>query len=895
MEDCCKYAEQPMFATSSSDRIAFYMSENDEYVRFAEDPEKLPMSKEARNVNFIDFSPDGQKLYFTSPRISQSTHVPSVSVWDVASAQHIAENCDGTMLGEVNFSPNVFRVSPYGENLHYVHDNNGTTSIIFRYPPDGCSASNKEVVFNVKDWQPVDFAFGSENVLFVLAYNVGYKIFKVDLTTMVPTEIGTTYTGVSYYLECSETEIWTLSDTNRRITFTGIEAFDDDSFYVSTGLGTTQLECSTGVRSFYNPSTVYGFNSDGTQRRDGNNNLITYGSRILGGRIIDGFSVRKGLNGHLYVSDYSFGLPWVIDRTDGFTIGRLGSSFGMLIFAHQMAFNPGPFGPRCDVVLSGTNVKASEALTVTVDVLNGNGDPFCGEPHLTAVQSGYTWFGEAPSYNSMISEFRDFKRDEALCHRWHVDIVGEVASLVYEDGLSNQVIDYRLKDYCNLRPEGSRCDLDDFKFSVSDRGDGTYELCTRFGPAGVHVVEIHLSTAGVYLPVKSSPLSVFVNPGEPLGRMSSGMGAGLDSIKARSGEENVFYVQARDSRGNNVPKVDLVEEDLQVVVRVWSKEGGGDGADGDSGSQKLTVSTSVELSADGRFKVCYVVSGSLSSDSDYLLAALDVKIRGEDVMLETVDGMEGKVLDGYVVRQGERIVKFEMSPSMRATLLFESVFLIASCLLFIGLVKYWESENAIKFSQRKFLYIILWGIMALYVSFLLMVAKRMDDTLCALENFAFHLSVWVIMLALGCKTYRTNKIANNKYMKRVRITDWMLLRVMGAAVLAVLALLAVQAAKYPARVYERVGTPRLTEGDVKLTYVVDMCSAGISPVSSILWIGEISGVIYLAVLAHFTRKVPSAFAEAKYIALSIYNIILIISFMAIMVLAVKIDTDFPEL
>ena len=80
----------PLPAPAPAAGIAFYMSANDEYVRFAEDPEKLPMSKEARNVNFIDFSPDGQKLYFTSPRISQSTHVPSVSVWDVASAQHIA-------------------------------------------------------------------------------------------------------------------------------------------------------------------------------------------------------------------------------------------------------------------------------------------------------------------------------------------------------------------------------------------------------------------------------------------------------------------------------------------------------------------------------------------------------------------------------------------------------------------------------------------------------------------------------------------------------------------------------------------------------------------------------------------------------------------------------------
>jgi hypothetical protein len=58
---------------------------------------------------------------------------------------------------------------------------------------------------------------------------------------------------------------------------------------------------------------------------------------------------------------------------------------------------------------------------------------------------------------------------------------------------------------------------------------------------------------------------------------------------------------------------------------------------------------------------------------------------------------------------------------------------------------------------------------------------------------------------------------------------------------------------------------------------------------------ELMCLIYLAVLAHFTRKVPSAFAEAKYIAIAIYNIILILFFFAILVGAVNINTDFPDL
>jgi len=962
------------------------------------------MSLQSRNTNHIDFSPDGQTLYFTKPDTNSLDH--GVSMFDVASGEYKGENCNATYWNETTFNPSAFRVSPYGENLHFVTD--GGTGKVSSYSSSGCNVTNKKTVFNEAGWNAFDIAFGSEDILYVLAYNAPkYRVYKVNLTTTVAAEIGNLYTGVVVPVVCSDTEITAVLDSSGILEargFTGIEAFPDDTFYV-TNRGTSfgYSGCTTtSATTFYTPA-VFGYYPNGEPMRMADGSYTLFGARS-NARNIDGYGIRKGLNGHLYVSDYSFGLPWVIDRYDGWTLGRLGSSFGMLIFAHQMAFNPGPFGPRCDVSVSKMNVKASEALTVTVDVLNGNGDPFCGEPHLTAVQSGYTWFGEAPSYNSKISSFTDFKRDDTLCHRWHVNIVGEVASLVYEDNEGNQVTDYRLKEYCNGNVQ---CSLGDYKFSVSvytgdlafgnvlgdqriysvapylpfanetqlessisrqtanatacvkivskdefgnellyggagdqfsfvvdgvkyeketvetdtqglpivfldleDNGDGTYNLCTQFGPAGVHVVDIHLETNGRYLPVKSSPLSVFVAPGSPLGRISSGIGAGLESIKARAGDENVFYVQARDSRGNNVPKLDLDNGDLQVHIRVYSSDGNdgiadddGDGdrtpndrdEDDDEGGEELKVEVEWEIESDGRFRVSYVVSGELKRDEDYLLASLDVKIRGENVALETVDGIQLQELKGYVVKQGERIVKYRMTEGMRAAMLFECVFLITACLLFLGLVKYWEKENAIKFSQRRFLYIILGGILTLYISFLLLVIKEMNDTICAVENFLFHLSIWVVLLAIGCKTYRTNKIANNKYMKRVKITDVMLLKFMGAVLFVVIVLLTVQAAKYPAKNVERMGTPKLTDDNVKLTYIVETCTAGISPVSALLWFGELSGIIYLAVLAHFTRKVPSAFAEAKYIALSIYNIILVLVFMAIMVVAVKIDTDFPEL
>jgi len=68
--------------------IAFYLSGNDEYERFAESASDLEMSLDSININHIDFSPDGQNLYFTNV-ITSSTANPlqSISEWDVSTGE----------------------------------------------------------------------------------------------------------------------------------------------------------------------------------------------------------------------------------------------------------------------------------------------------------------------------------------------------------------------------------------------------------------------------------------------------------------------------------------------------------------------------------------------------------------------------------------------------------------------------------------------------------------------------------------------------------------------------------------------------------------------------------------------------------------------------------------
>ena len=53
-EKCCPYISAPLYATTSSDRIAFYDEGTDEYKRFAEDPNYLEMTQQNNQLDFSE-------------------------------------------------------------------------------------------------------------------------------------------------------------------------------------------------------------------------------------------------------------------------------------------------------------------------------------------------------------------------------------------------------------------------------------------------------------------------------------------------------------------------------------------------------------------------------------------------------------------------------------------------------------------------------------------------------------------------------------------------------------------------------------------------------------------------------------------------------------------------
>ncbi|GMI17623.1 hypothetical protein TrLO_g4444 [Triparma laevis f. longispina] len=981
-EDCCAYVEQPMHATSSSSRIAFYNPGISEYDRFAEDSSLLQMTSDN---NFIEIDIVGETLYFTNMARQ------AVEEFSVHTGDYVRDSCTAAMLGEGNedFGPGAFRISPHTGEYFVADTESAETQIagtkVYRYSGNDCS--NAELFFWRNETDPTsttvpplirgyiveDMAFGSKHLMFMLA-TWGNDMHVLSFNVTTETLIASVNFGSTY-------------------PFTGIEAMEDDTVFLSarssSGLSAlTKINPLTGSQILTSGNTnpalkVYnGRPAFGTQGMGGRYD-VTGGTAQGIPPSIDAWGVRKAPNGLLYVADYSFGVPWAIHPTSGRIIGRLGTSFGMLIFAHNIAFNNGPWGLRSDVSISSDNVMAGHPLTVTVDVMNSAGVEFCGEPHLTAVQSGYTWFGEAPSFNSDIGTFNAWTRDEdpAKCNRWTAAIPGEVASLVYSDVAAQEIVDPRLKAYCES--ESRSCTYDDYKFkitvftgkvefnkvvgsplpfsvapgspkgsetqllttmtevssnetdcveveardeygnnllyggsvdqfvfkiddenyvapgspstpldtvglpknkiNVEDLENGHYRICSMYGPAGVHFLSMHLSGEEV----KSSPLAVVVTPSAATGGETIASGDGIDRIDEMDGAENIFYVAPKDSRGNLLTS-SLLDVSMLSVSITYNGAGRGDRNKG------VGVDTKVELETDGRFKVCYIITGDLKRDSDYKEVSMSVTINGEAVQVQLENEDETKPLTGLGVMQGSRVIDYKMSTGLVVTLYLECSFLIGLTCWFIGLVKYWENENAIKFSQRKFLYIMLIGILFIYLSFLLLIVDY-SDQVCGAENFFFHVGIWTTLLPLVAKTYRTNKIANNRGLKRVKITDKMLLQWTGGAMFLVVVLLILQIGFYPAKAMSMEGSPRVLENGVAVTYIVTQCTAGMSPVSALLFAGELGVICYLAVLAHFTRKVPSAFAEAKYIALSIYNLCLIIAFLAILVGVVQINTDYPEL
>jgi len=333
--------------------------------------------------------------------------------------------------------------------MHYVADHQFGGEII-RYT-DKCFSQNNvtgameaasyEVVFKETNQRVEDFAFGTDT-LFVFTKDITnnkYRVFKVDLTQTF--EMAITSNPVSTEVGPGGTH-----STEATLDFRGIEADVDNNYYLSNRYGTdgtgNPLPCATT------------YHSNGTKRTL---EVCPY----TDGHQIDSMGIRFAENGLLYVTDYSFDNPIAVDPVSGNIVGKLGQSFGYLAFAWNIAFPPGPYGPRCDVTMSKKELVAGDVMAVTVALYTLGGEKHCaatGGVSLQAIQGGSFLFEGRPETNDL-AVYEDFVQhsptDPAKCHEWTVEFNATLATLVYKDGNGTKIVDPQLQEYISTYGNGA--------------------------------------------------------------------------------------------------------------------------------------------------------------------------------------------------------------------------------------------------------------------------------------------------------------------------------------------------------------------------------------------------------------------------------------------------------
>lgn len=191
----------------------------------------------------------------------------------------------------------------------------------------------------------------------------------------------------------------------------------------------------------------------------------------------------------------------------------------------------------------------------------------------------------------------------------------------------------------------------------------------------------------------------------------------------------------------------------------------------------------------------------------------------------------------------------------------------------VGLVIKYRDEQILKYSQVNFLCIILSGAILLSFSLFFIIA---DPTpfICGFYVWLGHLGYSLMLGTLYVKTWRVDKIFNNKQLKTLRISDKMMYIRLGVLCVSSLIALIIMTAVDPFHVvYSSGGTT--TKGIITYVTYYKECSQPSTWILSLLLAVQIIILGLGALLAYKTRNVADAFREAKSIFLAIYCVILV--------------------
>eukprot|EP00743_Colponemidia_sp_Colp-15_P002962 GILK01003204.1.p1 GENE.GILK01003204.1~~GILK01003204.1.p1 ORF type:complete len:853 (-),score=95.15 GILK01003204.1:498-3056(-) len=176
-----------------------------------------------------------------------------------------------------------------------------------------------------------------------------------------------------------------------------------------------------------------------------------------------------------------------------------------------------------------------------------------------------------------------------------------------------------------------------------------------------------------------------------------------------------------------------------------------------------------------------------------------------------------------------------------------------------------RNHKTVRSASLRFCYLMLGGAIFCYITVLLLY-PRPDDDMCRAQFWMGHTGFVLLFGALFAKTRRIAILFNNKKLRKLRITDFHVLRVVLSALAVTFLYLIIWTAQGRIRSESTLISGR--------TYA-DMCTFDGEFWSKVPVAVEGLIILYGAYLSFITRNAVSEYNESKYIGASIYSILFV--------------------
>mmetsp|Transcript_25162 Transcript_25162/g.52246 ORF Transcript_25162/g.52246 Transcript_25162/m.52246 type:complete len:1538 (-) Transcript_25162:37-4650(-) len=647
----------------------------------------------------------------------------------------------------------------------------------------------------------------------------------------------------------------------------------------------------------------------------------------------DGISlemIRMAPNGFLYVTDSEYGLPMIIDKDDG-VIGQTGELFGLAADTFSLAFSTSAYGKWCELTSPGggqfpdseVKVEVGKGLEFEITLKNAQQEwvtrhtemvgevknSVCANTNCDQVRESV--FALDVNFTKVSGSQNKYRgtmliETESIEGKWEFHVLlenmrtvlgksrefellaGDISSTYTEASVGSInavagvnhtiIVDAHDKEGNSINIGGDKSkfevsvvDFDDsqWNYNIEDRGDGTYHVNVTSERSGLFPVDISLDGSKI----KNCPVALAVSPSPKASALSEVQtgpnGDDGDLSLWKAGVDKFLVITPKDEFGN-VIEVDSRDNaslslwesfKLNATLKSTSKE-------------PTTIEFARDTSGDysGRLAYKYTIEADkikVDEESDASFLYVEVKCFNESLTFVDSEGSSHPLDGSYKIPPEKMYLRITPHPD---TYLYTTM-LYGVCLAIIalfGLLAYrWKKEDAIKFSQKRILSLILIGCFLFDAACMITSIKVLDEMemSCKVQMFVALFGVCLVLLSIIAKSYRVIKLAYNTGHKRMAISDNYLLKRIAAVMFIYCALMITWYLidNVERQESEQDGLIRYNKDGTRVIPTVESCVWGkpiynwvISGLTGFLLIG----VMFLCFLA---RKIPSAFNEGKYV------------------------------